>query len=64
LNFVLYFGLEGISSVASSIDLSNFGMKDHFNSIARGVIDTRDIIYFLSVVALFLVFTFLKLKED
>jgi gliding motility-associated transport system permease protein len=64
LNFVLYFGLEGISSVASSIDLSNFGMKDHFNSIARGVIDTRDIIYFLSVATVFLVFTFLKLKEE
>ncbi len=64
LNFALYFGLDGVSSVASSIDLSNLGMKDHYNSIARGVIDTRDIIYFLSVVAVFLVFTFLKLKEE
>ena len=29
----------------------------HFNSIARGVIDTRDILYFVSLTALFLAFT-------
>ncbi len=64
LSFVFYFGFEGISSISSSFDLSYFGMKAHFNSIARGVIDTRDVVYFLSVTILFLVFTFLKLKEE
>lgn len=29
----------------------------HFNSIARGIIDTRDVIYFVSVTALFFVLT-------
>jgi len=62
--FALYFGFDGLSSVSSAFDLSHFGMKAHFNSIARGVIDTRDVIYFLSVTFLFLVFTFLKLKEE
>jgi len=62
--FVFYFGFEGLSSISSSLDLSFFGMKEHFNSVARGVIDTRDLIYFLSLTALFLVFTYLKLKEE
>jgi ABC-2 type transport system permease protein len=61
--FALYFGFEGISSISGSLNLSYFGMKAHFNSIARGVIDTRDVIYFLSITVLFLVCTFLKLKE-
>ena len=30
------------------------GIGYHFNSIARGVLDTRDIIYYVSVIALFL----------
>ncbi|MEL6812408.1 MAG: gliding motility-associated ABC transporter permease subunit GldF [Bacteroidota bacterium] len=64
LCFLLYFGFEGLSSVSSALDLSFFGMKAHFNSIARGVIDTRDLTYFISVTLLFLVLTFLKLKEE
>ena len=62
--FVLFFGFEGLSSISASIDLSYFGMKAHFNSIARGVIDTRDVVYFLSVTILFLVFTYINLKEQ
>lgn len=33
------------------------GLNRHFNSIARGVIDSRDIIYYLSVIGLFLYLT-------
>lgn len=62
--FVFYFGFEGLSSVSSSLDLSFFGMKEHFNSVARGVIDTRDLVYFLSLTLVFLVLTYLKLKEE
>ncbi len=64
LCFLLYFGFDGASSISTSLDISNLGMKSHYNSIARGVIDTRDVIYFLSVTALFLVFTFLRLKKE
>lgn len=35
----------------------------HFNSIARGILDSRDIVYFLSVTAAFLVKTSLDLEE-
>ena len=43
--------------------LKSIGMMEHYTSISRGLIDTRDIIYFLSIIALFLVFTKLSLES-
>lgn len=63
LCFVLYFGFEGLGSINSSIDISYLGLKAHFTSISRGVLDTRDVIYFLSVTALFISLTVIKLKK-
>lgn len=64
LCFVFYFGFEGLSPFAGG--LSNFvaslGMDYHFKSMSRGVLDTRDIIYFISIAVLFLSFTVYKLK--
>jgi ABC-2 type transport system permease protein len=37
--------------------LEYLGLQRHFVSIARGVIDTRDIIYYVSVIFLFLFLT-------
>jgi ABC-2 type transport system permease protein len=37
--------------------LEMLGIDFHYRSISRGVIDTRDMIYFLSVIGLFLVIT-------
>ncbi len=34
--------------------LSWFGLEFHYNSISRGVIDTRDVVYFLGFTSLFL----------
>ena len=66
LCFFMYYGFEGISSIAntSSFSIEGLGMKAHFNSIARGVLDTRDIIYFISVSVLFLAFTIFKLGKE
>src|SRR5690606_28036975 len=47
LSFILFYGFEGIST--SSLDLSGLGMKSHFESLSRGVVDTRDLVYFFSV---------------
>ncbi len=33
------------------------GLNAHYDSISRGVVDTRDIVYFLSVIALFIIGT-------
>lgn len=62
LCFALYYGFEGFTS--STFDISNLGMKAHFDSVARGVLDTRDLIYFLSVTVFFIALTILKLKKQ
>lgn len=54
--FALYYGFELVGSLASgqvSYFLRCFGMHAHYESIARGVIDSRDIVYFLFVSFLF-----------
>jgi ABC-2 type transport system permease protein len=63
--FFCYFGFESISQIVPSFQsqISSFGMLNHFKSIGRGVIDTRDVIYFVSITVLFLSLTVYKLKS-
>ncbi|MGJ8667605.1 MAG: gliding motility-associated ABC transporter permease subunit GldF [Patiriisocius sp.] len=64
LCFIFYYGFDAMAQLSSTASIiEQFGMKKHFDSVARGVIDTRDIIYFLSVAFLFLGFTVVKLKS-
>lgn len=56
---VLYFGFNAFSKLpvfSGNADyyLEMAGIDFHYRSISRGVIDTRDIIYFLSIIFLFL----------
>lgn len=63
----LYLGFEFISSLElfGNIDLfiKSLGISDHYSSISRGVVDTRDLIYFFSVTGLFLFFTKFSLSS-
>jgi len=43
--------------------LSYFGTDYHFQNIAKGLIDTRDVIYFISLCALSLMFTIKVIEE-
>lgn len=65
--FIAYYGFEGIATLIAEGDTSVFiasmGMKHHFNSIARGVIDTRDLIYFVTLTLFFLYLTIVQLKK-
>jgi ABC-2 type transport system permease protein len=63
--FAFYFGFDGISTYVKSFEtvISGLGMQEHFKSMSRGVLDTRDILYFLSVTVLFLSFTVFQLKS-
>ncbi|WP_310994042.1 gliding motility-associated ABC transporter permease subunit GldF [Aequorivita marina] len=61
LCFALYYGFDGFSS--SAFNISELGMKAHFDSVARGVLDTRDLIYFFSITVFFIALTVLKLKQ-
>jgi len=61
--FAFYYGFGKIDSLLNGYSIGSLGMKDHFNSIARGVLDTRDIIYFVSISVLFLAFTIFNLRR-
>ncbi len=65
LCFFFYFGFEGLATILPSFQdlISGFGMQDHFKSMGRGVIDTRDVVYFVSITVLFLSFTVYNLKS-
>jgi len=65
LCFIFYFGFDGIATYLPSIEnfISNLGMNSHFKSMSRGVIDTRDLLYFVSITILFLSLTVFKLKS-
>jgi ABC-2 type transport system permease protein len=43
--------------------VSQLGISEHYASMSRGVIDTRDVLYFLSLIALFLALTRFTLER-
>ncbi|MFT4062097.1 MAG: gliding motility-associated ABC transporter permease subunit GldF [Edaphocola sp.] len=58
LCFLLYFGFESFSRLAAFRGGADFylgliGLDYHYQSMSRGVIDTRDVVYFASLVAVF-----------
>jgi len=61
LSFFCYIGFESLSQVIAIAPIDaivlNLGINEHYISLSRGVIDTRDVVYFLSLIALFIVFT-------
>jgi ABC-2 type transport system permease protein len=65
LCFFIYFVFDGISPYLKSVStiISAIGIDNHYKSMSRGVIDTRDVIYFISVTFLFLLATVYKLKS-
>ena len=67
LCFLVFNGFDAVSSLFSDGEsrqlIQNLGAKSHFESIARGVIDTRDLVYFISMTLLFLYLTFQRLKQ-
>ncbi|TRZ45145.1 gliding motility-associated ABC transporter permease subunit GldF [Robertkochia solimangrovi] len=61
--FVLYFGFNAFASLnVAPVFLESLGMQYHFESISRGVIDLRDLLYFVSVTIIFLILTSRTLK--
>jgi ABC-2 type transport system permease protein len=65
---VIYFGFNAISQLPALQGTADYyvemvGIDFHYRSISRGVVDTRDIVYFLSVIYLFLVLTVKSLDK-
>ena len=60
--FIIYSGFNAISRIPALQSGADYyvemlGIDFHYRSISRGVVDSRDIIYFLSLIAFFLVFS-------
>ena len=65
---LLYFGFSAISQLpvfsnGADYYIEMLGIDFHYQSISRGVIDTRDLIYFLSIVFFFLLVTRQNLQK-
>ena len=62
LCFFFYFGFEGLSNL-SALPIEQFGMEAHYNSISRGVLDTRDLLYFVSISIFFIALTQFNIQK-
>lgn len=62
-----YLGFESLHNMGilggADLFVKRLGMMDHYQSISRGVVDSRDVLYFVSVVALFLMATRMVLQS-
>lgn len=64
--FFFYFGFEGLSNYnlfGDALYIEKLGMEAHFKSMSRGVLDTRDMLYFLSITLAFIVLTKFNLNK-
>ncbi|MFT6754655.1 MAG: ABC-2 type transport system permease protein [Urechidicola sp.] len=66
ISFILFYGFEAMASLFGSLDyfIQSLGLNEHYKSISRGVIDTRDLLYFISVTVFFLMATKLRLDRE
>lgn len=67
ISFLLYMGFEFIYTFLVSgkagLMIQSLGLNAHYSSMSRGVIDTRDLVYFISVTAVFILLTRLSLES-
>jgi ABC-2 type transport system permease protein len=67
LCFFLYIGFNSVGYLSNEGQTGNFiinlGIDAHYKSMRRGVIDSRDLLYFISVIIVFLYLTRIKLSS-
>ncbi len=67
ISFLLYMGFEFVYDFVFSgkagLIIKSLGLNAHYTSMSRGVVDTRDLIYFVSVTAIFILMTKLTLES-
>jgi ABC-2 type transport system permease protein len=68
LCFILYAGFSQIASInlwnSYSFLISQIGIDFHYQSMSKGLIDSRNLLYFLSVIAVFLSATKLVISRE
>jgi ABC-2 type transport system permease protein len=59
LVFMAFGYIAQFSAFAGKSDylVDSFGLSAHYDAMGKGVIDSRDVIYFLSVISLFVLMT-------
>ena len=65
---ILYFGFNALSKLPlfeNGVDyyVEMLGIDFHYSSISRGVLDSRDVVYFFSMIFLFLLVTVKTLSK-
>ncbi|MDD2386553.1 MAG: gliding motility-associated ABC transporter permease subunit GldF [Bacteroidales bacterium] len=67
LCYIFFLGFNNLAFLGFTGKVSDFiislGINDHYRSISRGVIDSRDIVYFLSVISIFVFLAKLRLES-
>jgi ABC-2 type transport system permease protein len=66
LCFFIYAGFELLSPipVLQNLNIQNLGITEHYDSVSRGVLDTRDLAYFVCMSAGFIWLTMLVIKAQ
>jgi ABC-2 type transport system permease protein len=66
LCFFFYSGFDSLSSILSlqNLGLQSMGITEHYQSISRGVLDTRNLIYFIVLDTLFIWLTLFVLNRQ
>ncbi len=66
ISFLLFYGFELLGSLFSGETaywLRQLGINEHYKSISRGVIDSRDLVYFVALTAGFIYLTTKQIKN-
>ncbi|MDG1572759.1 gliding motility-associated ABC transporter permease subunit GldF [Robiginitalea sp. M366] len=67
LCFGAYIGFESLAGLfadgGSALWVADLGMKAHYENISQGVLDSRDMVYFLSLTAFFLWLTAIRINR-
>jgi len=66
ITFLSFYGFDALADLSgnNSFYIKKLGINEHFKSISRGVVDTRDILYFVSITFLFLFITKQQLNDE
>ncbi len=67
ISLFVFTGFDAIASLGIFSDFKYFlvqlGINEHYSSMSRGVIDTRDVVYFVCLSSLFIIATRIKIQS-
>lgn len=67
ISLFIFSGFDAIASLGIFSDFKYFlvqlGINEHYSSMSRGVIDTRDVVYFVCLSSLFIIATRIKIQS-